>query len=64
MNLINVDIDSLNYAELRKNNIPVAIIKAIHNNRTASEATADDAMGLQKTLGLSDGAKIILPQNL
>ncbi|PSN58430.1 hypothetical protein C0J52_02808 [Blattella germanica] len=44
----NADIDSFNYAELRKNNNPVAIINAIHNNRTASEATADEAMGLQK----------------
>ncbi|PSN58045.1 hypothetical protein C0J52_02036 [Blattella germanica] len=46
----NADIDSFNYAELCKNNNPVAIINAIHNNRTASEATADKAMGLQKTL--------------
>ncbi|PSN31738.1 hypothetical protein C0J52_23943 [Blattella germanica] len=60
----NADIDSFNYAELRKNNNPVAIIKAIHNNRTASEATADEAMGLQKTFRLSVGAKIILRQNL
>ncbi|PSN45433.1 hypothetical protein C0J52_22795 [Blattella germanica] len=61
----NADIDSFNYAELRKNNNPVAIINAIHNNRTASEARADEAMSLQKkTLRLSVGAKIILRQNL
>lgn len=45
-------------------NKPVALIKAKHNNATASNASDDEAQGLQAILELSQGCRVILRQNI
>lgn len=58
------DVHQYNEQMLRALNMPVALIKAKHNNETASYASADEAQGLQAVLQLSQGCRIILRQNI
>nr|XP_012152161.1 PREDICTED: ATP-dependent DNA helicase PIF1-like [Megachile rotundata] len=58
------DIREYNYAKLRALNQPVALIKAQHNNITASQASEDEAHGLPAVLQISTGCCVILRQNL
>ncbi|XP_054264681.1 uncharacterized protein LOC128999172 [Macrosteles quadrilineatus] len=53
-----------NQLMLRSSNKPVALIKAKHNNLTACGASEDEAQGLQATLQLSQGCRVILRQNI
>ncbi|XP_055340283.1 uncharacterized protein LOC129589491 [Paramacrobiotus metropolitanus] len=55
-----------NYNEnaLTQLNMPVARIRADHNGSTAAKGTEEQAMGLEPTLYLSRGSRVMLKRNL
>ena len=53
-----------NTAKLRANAKPVAAIEAIHSGPGASNTSADDAGGLESTVHLAQGARVMLTANI
>ena len=53
-----------NYTRLLQLNSPIAVIKAKHNNKTASKLSADDMGSLQPQILLTKGARVMLTKNL
>ncbi|XP_055344659.1 uncharacterized protein LOC129592610 [Paramacrobiotus metropolitanus] len=55
---------SFNEKALTNLNMPVARIRADHNGNMASKGTEEQAMGLESTLYLSRGSRVMLKRNL
>ena len=53
-----------NHTRLVQLNTPIAVIKAKHNNKTASKLSADDMGSLQPQILLTKGARVMLTKNL
>ena len=60
----NAEVDEYNKLKLVSTNNPIARIPAQHNCRTARGATSDHAQGLESTLYLTVGSKVMLRRNL
>lgn len=50
--------------KLRSLGSPITVIRAYHNNKTSELASTEDAHGLQSTLRLAVGSRVMLNQNL
>ena len=53
-----------NVTKLHANGQPIATIKAVHTGPNASKASPDDAAGLEPTICLAHGARVMLTANL
>ena len=53
-----------NVARLRTNDQPIATIKAVHTGLNASKSSPDDAAGLEPTICIAHGARVMLTANL
>lgn len=53
-----------NTLHLSRNNLPVAVIEAYHNNATARQGSSIMAQGLTRNLCLSIGCRVMLRKNL
>ena len=53
-----------NLAKLQSCGQPVAIIKAVHSGPSAEKASSDDASGLEPTISIAHGARVMLNSNL
>ena len=53
-----------NLAKLQSCGQPVAVIKAIHSGPGAAKASSDDASGLEPTISIAHGARVMLNSNL
>lgn len=58
------EVATYNETRLRALNLPVARIRAKHNNATAELGSTDDAQGLQLTLLVAVVSRVMLTQNL
>ena len=53
-----------NFEALQSLNIPITQINARHSNSAASKLTSDDMGGLEPTLFLAVGSRVMLTRNL
>ena len=58
------DEKNLNYEALRAMGHPICRIDGVHKPAAASKTSARDAMGLEPTIVLAEGAKVMLRSNL
>ena len=58
------DVAEYNLTKLQNCGQPVAIIKAVHSGLSAAKATSDDASGLEPTISIAHGARVMLNSNL
>ena len=53
-----------NLVRLQSCGQPVAIIKAVHSGPSAAKASSDDASGLEPTISIAHGTRVMLNSNL
>lgn len=60
----NADVASYNHDQLMRLQEPIANINARHSSLTAKNMSSDEMSGLESTIFLAKGAKVILTMNL
>ena len=60
----NHDVAQFNYNELQNLNQPIAVIEAKHSPATAKTIPSDEMCGLQPTIFIAKGARVMLTMNL
>jgi hypothetical protein len=60
----NAEVATYNYAKLKELKMPIAIVHAKHNNKTAKNINSQDMSGLEAIIHIATGAHVMVTVNL